>query len=206
MFRFPRSVSSIQFIKVTCVTIPRMADLPSWWTDAASPFIFVVIGAAVSLYATVVLERYNRFKAILRKVNHARRRAELYPLSVSDLERAHGAALDYWHLLEHARDDMDAEGQHQAAKRVGRLVSFVYAATAKIESMLNDTRDQDRRGSVPSRLSAFQAEFNRIKNDEFTGFEDTVKGEPAVFLKPMPQKLTADSVSVEVVDYFEGIP
>jgi hypothetical protein len=179
-----------------------MADLPSWWTDAASPFLFILIGTAVSLYATVVLERYNRFNAILRKVSHARRRAELYPVSVSDLERAHGAGLDYWHFLEHARDDMDAEGQHRAAMRLGRLVSFAYSATVKIESMLDDARDQDRRGSVPNRLAAFQLQFNRIKDDEFIRFEDTVKGQLSVFLRPVPQRPTVDSVHVEPVVYF----
>ncbi|HVD40317.1 MAG TPA: hypothetical protein VNC16_04875 [Solirubrobacterales bacterium] len=99
-----------------------MADLPSWWTDAASPFLFILIGTAVSLYATVVLERSNRFNAILREVNHARRRAELFPSSVSDLE--------------------------------------------------------------------------------FIRFEDTGKGQLAVFLRPVPQKPTVDSVHVEPVDYF----
>jgi hypothetical protein len=183
-----------------------MSNSSAWWTEAISPLVFVLIGTAVSLYTTVVLERYNRFNEILREINHARRRAELYPLSVSDLERARDAGLDYWHLLEHARDDMDAEGQHRAAKRVGRLVSFAYVATARIECMLSDTRDKEKGGSVPGRLAAFQREFNRIKDDEFIRFEDSVKGELSVFLKPLPQKPITDRVAVEVVDYFNDLP
>lgn len=183
-----------------------MSTLPAWWTEALSPLVFVLIGAAVSLYATVVLERYNRFNEILREINHARRRAELYPLSVSDLERARDAGLDYWHLLEHARDDMDAEGQHQAAKRIGRLVSFAYVATAKVEGMFSDAQDKDKSGSIPGRLAAFQLEFNRIKDDELIRFEDSVKGELSVFLKPLPQRPTTGRVAVEVVDYFQDLP
>jgi hypothetical protein len=183
-----------------------IGDLPSWWTDAASPLVFVLIGAAVSLYATVVLERYNRFNAILRAVNHARRRAELYPLAVSDLKRARDEGLDYWHRLEHARDDMDAEGQHRAAKRISRLVSFAYIATSKTEGMLADAQDPEKRASVPARLQAFQLEFNRIKDDEFVRFEDTVKGQLAIFLRPMPQRPITDRTGVEIVDYFQDTP
>jgi hypothetical protein len=180
-----------------------MSDLPSWWTDAVSPLVFLLIGAAVSLYATVVLERYNRFNTILREINHARRRAELYPLEISDLRRARDEGLDYWHRLEHARDDMDAEGQHRAAKRIGRLVSFASIATAKTEGMLNDSQDQEARAAVSIRLQAFQAEFNRIKDDEFVAFEDTVKGQLRVFFRPLPQRPTAGRTEVELVDYFQ---
>lgn len=152
-----------------------MNSLPNWWTNAVSPLVFVLIGAATSLYATVILERYNRFNAILRAINHARRRAELYPLSVADLERARDKGLHYWHLLEHARDDMDAEGQRRAAKRIGRLVSFAYVATARVESMLNDSHDKGKTGSVPARLEAFQSEFNKIKDHDLVNFEAGVK-------------------------------
>lgn len=171
-----------------------------------SPLVFVLVGAAVSLYTTVVLERYNRFNTILREINHARRRAELYPLGVSDLRRARDEGLDYWHRLEHARDDMDAEGQHRAAKRIGRLVSFAYIATAKTEGMLNDSDDPETRTSVPVRLQAFQLEFNRIKDAEFIGFEDTVRGQLGVFLRPLPQRPIAERTEVELVDYFQDTP
>ncbi len=183
-----------------------MAALPSWWTDAVSPLVFVVLGAAVSLYATVVLERYNRFVTILREINHTRRRAELFPLSVADLERARDAGIDYWHRLEHARDDMDAEGQHRAARRIGRLVSFAYIATSRIERLFDDSRDADRSDSVAARLKMFQAEFNRIKESEFLKFEDSIKGELSVFLKPLPQRPITGRAAVEVVDYFSRLP
>jgi hypothetical protein len=182
-----------------------VSTIPTWWTNAASPALFTVVGATVSLYATVVLERYNRFNEILRRINHARRRAEIYPIDVSDLERARDEGLDYWHLLEHARDDMEAEGQRRAAKRIAVLVGFAYVATAKMEAMLNDSRDALKVPAVSTRLSAFQSEFNRIKNADLDSFEDSVKGERRVFYKPLPEKPTADRTDAIYVDYFEDI-
>jgi hypothetical protein len=69
----------------------------AWWSGAASPVLFTLLGAVVSFYATVVFERYKRFGEILREVAQARRydMGLGYPVSPRDLGRAHPAALSF---------------------------------------------------------------------------------------------------------------
>ena len=167
---------------------------------------FTLLGAAIALYVTVVFERYKRFGGILRDVAQARRHSEGYPLGLSDLPRAHDASLDYWRYLERKQGDMDAEGQHDAAAQIGRLVSFAYRATAKSERMLNDKNKGVSVSSVSLYLSEFQMEYNRIKDRDFIRFEGGIHGKRAVFLHPWPQPILSNKATVILVDYFDRLP
>ncbi len=174
----------------------------AWWPDFASPVLFTLLGAIISLYATVVFERYKRFGEILREVAQARRYAEGYPVSPRDLSRAHPAALDYWRFLERKQGDMNAEGQHEAAAQLGLLVSFAYRAAACIEKML-----EDERNGIPIGVyfSAFQSEYVRIKDRDFIRFEANVRGRLRTFLRPLPQPVLPKQSTAILVDYFETL-
>ena len=165
--------------------------------------LFMILGAAISFYATIVLERYKRFGEILREVAQARQYAEGYPLSRRDLPRADQKSLDYWRFLEGRQWALDAEGHHKAAAQVGRLVSFAYRTTACIERMLED---QQKGVPIDAYLMAFQSEFARIKDKEFVRFEEKVQPTFWTFLRPFPQPILPTERDVILVDFFDRLP
>jgi hypothetical protein len=174
-----------------------------WWSDVASNVVFMLLGAAVSFYATIVFERYKRFGEILREVAQARVHAEGYPISPQDLARAHEEAFDYWRFLEGRQWALDAEGHHKAAAQVGRLVSFAYRTTACIERMLGD---KQQGLAIDKYLMAFQSEFGRIKDREFVRFEEKVRPSVWAFLRPLPQSILARERQTILVDFFDRLP
>jgi hypothetical protein len=131
--------------------------MSTFWSGAVSNVAFMLLGAAVSFYATIVFERYKRFGDLLREIAQARLHTEGYPISPRDIVRAHQMALDYWRFLEGMQWSLDAEGHHGAAAQVGRLVSFAYRTTACLERMLGD---QAKGSSIDTYLSAFQSDIS----------------------------------------------
>jgi Collagen triple helix repeat (20 copies) len=180
---------------------PSAAKSP-WWMDCASNVFFMLLGAIISFYATIVFERYKRFLEILREVALARVHAEGYPMSPRDLTRAHPKALDYWRFLEEKQWEMNDEGQQRAAAELGRLVSFAYRTTACIEKMLTE---QQKGNSIDTYLTAFQSEFGRIKREEFIQFEGKVPASRWAFLRPLPQPRIHRAATQIMVSYFDRL-
>ena len=168
-----------------------------------SDWVFMLLGAAISFFATIVFERYKRFGEILRDVAQARVHAEGYPISPRDLSRAHEKALDYWRFLEGRQWALDAEGHHKAAAKVGRLASFAYRTTACLERMI---KDQQKGSSIDAYLTAFQSEFSRIRDREFVRFEDTVRPSIWALLLPVPQPILPRKRETVLVDFFDRLP
>ena len=168
-----------------------------------SNVLFMLLGAVISFFATIVFERYKRFGEILREVAQARVHAEGYPVSPRDLVRAHGKALDYWRFLEGRQWTLDAEGHHKAAAQLGRLASFAYRTTAFIERMRNDL---EKGSSIVAYFTAFQSEFSRIRDGEFVRFEDTVRPSVWALLVPAPQPILPKKRETVLVDFFDRLP
>lgn len=162
----------------------------------------LLIGAVIALYVTVIFERRQRFGELLRDIAGARQRFEGYPLGTNDLQRAHGKAFDFWQLLEAKQWSLNADGQHNAAKEVGRLTSFAYRATAQVERMINDAGAGK---PIDVRFMAFQQEFQRIKSDEFTQFEANLKPSWFALLRPVPHPVLPKKAIVSMVDYFDSL-
>ena len=174
----------------------------AWWSGAAAPVLFTLLGALVSFYATVVFERYKRFGGLLREVAQARRYDMPlgYPVSPRDLERAHPAALSFWGFVERKQGEMNAEGHHDAAARLGLLVSFAHRSRSCIEEML---ADKNNGNSIDAYFSFFQSEYGRIKNRDFIRFEESIHGKLRTFLRPFPQPVLPKESAHILVDYFE---
>ncbi len=167
-----------------------------------SNVVFMLLGAAISFYATVVFERYKRFGEILREVAQARVHAEACPISPPDLSRARQKASEYWLFLESRQWALDAEGHHKAAARVGRLVSFAYRAAACIERMI---KDQQKGSSIDAYFTAFQSEYGRIRDGEFVRFEETVRPSLRALLRPLPQPVLPGKRETILVDFFDRL-
>jgi hypothetical protein len=190
-FGVSRPCSSLDRRLLMSVSLPEMVpDLG-----------LLILGAAISFYATTTFERYKRFGEILREVAQARLYAEGYPVSPRDLLRAHQKALDYWRFLEGRQWALDAEGHHKAAAQVGRLVSFAYRTTACVERMLEDQKGS----SIDAYLLAFQSEFGRIKDREFIRFEEKLRPSLWALLRPIPQSILPKSREAILVDFFERL-
>jgi hypothetical protein len=179
--------------------------LASLWTDIGSPIVFTLFGAALSLYVTVVVERYKRYQSILRDMAYERRHASGVPDSLDDLVRAHDEMFEYWRRIEHLRDDMNAEGQPKAAAEIGRLASFAYRTVGCIERMMKAVHRGNGQ-SASQFLLAFQIEYGSIMSKDFTRFEATIRRSWSVFLRPWPTPVLYDTVTEILVNYFENLP
>jgi hypothetical protein len=173
-----------------------------FWSGPVPGLVFMLLGAAISLYATIVFERYKGFGDTLREIALARVHAEGYPISPRDISRAHHEAFDYWRFLEGRRWALDAEGHHKAAAQVGRLVGFAYATVACVERML---RDQQNGLSVDTYLMAFQIEYGRIKDHEFVRFEERLRPNVWALIRPLPQPILPNKMETIPVDYFDKL-
>lgn len=175
---------------------------PAWWADHGNDVFFMLLGGVISFYATIVYERYKQFGEILREIAAARIHAENYPVSPSDLKRAHDHSLELWRLLENRQWALDAQGQHNAAAQIGRLAGFVYRATACMERML---ADQKQGRAVDIYFTAFQSEFARIKEAEFLRFENQIRPEIGALLRPYPRQPAPEQRKSILVDYFNDL-
>lgn len=179
-----------------------MSSITQWWCDFGSTILFMILGVAISFYATIVFERYKRFGEVLRELVLARVPFEGYPISPRDLSRAHMKAIEYWRFLETKKRVLDSEGHQKVAAKVGRLESFAYRTTACIERML---KDQNNNKPIDLYLGAFQSEYKQIKNKEFVRFEETHRPNWKSLLQPFPQSILPTKREHILVDYFDKL-
>lgn len=172
--------------------------------SVVSNIVFMLVGAALSLYATIVFERFKRFKENVRSIGEARQLYEGYPVSLAqiELERAHGRAIDFWRLLESKQWALNADQHYRAAAKVDKLKNFAFRTTTLIEKLQRD----DTKGLEKSQfLSAFQAEYNRIKSDEFVQFEKEIRPGWWALLKPFPNPVLPKQATTVMVNYFDKL-
>ena len=173
------------------------------WSALGSNVGFILVGAILSLYFTVVFERYKTFGGILRDVAQARRHADVYPDSLSDLTRAKSEMIRYRNLLESKRWTLDAEGHKETAAQVGRLQQFAYRAHA---CMLHMITEQEGGNSMGSYLAAFQIEYSKIMNSDFNSFEETLRPSRLTLLKPYSHpRLPSSRMDILSCDFFSAL-
>lgn len=173
-----------------------------WVADIGQNLFFLFLGAAVSFYATIVFERYKRFGDILREIGQARAHSEIYPTSLSDLNRAHSKAIEFWRFLESQQWELDADGHHKAAAEVARLVAFAYRNCACIEHML---RDKEKGSPIETYLVAFQSDYQTIYGKEFIQFEKAIRPTRWALLRPKPSSILPTRQTAVVVSYFDRL-
>jgi len=170
--------------------------------DTVFSFLGVLLGALVSFYATILFERYKRFRETLLEIAKARQLNEGYPISTKNLHPVYSKAVDYWRLLESKQWTLNADGHVEAAAQVGRLVSLAHRSAACIENLLN----KNTKGLPENQyLSAFQSEFSRIYNNNFVRFEERLKPSVKALLQPFPHAYAPVSAKVILVDFFENL-
>jgi hypothetical protein len=166
--------------------------------------LFMLLGAIVSLYVTVVFERYRRFGDLLRDVAQARQHFEGLPssTSASQLTRSHELSIDFFRLLESRVWSLNADGHFEAAARLDMLKDFIYRTVACIEHML---AGQTKGLPINEYLSLFSIEYGRIHDKHFIAFERGLRPNLAALLRPYPHPVAPERADVILVDFFNQL-
>jgi len=159
------------------------------------------LGFLGSIYGSIVFQRWNRFKNIMRDVALARINYEGYPTKPETLEMSLNKTNEFWRLINIKFLELTADGHFEAGKEVGTLQSFTYRTAAHIENMLNLKNEQQ----VGIYLQAFQIEYKRIYDEEFIQFENKLKPNIKALLIPKPHPITAIKSVTVLVDYFDKL-
>ncbi len=194
--------------QIVCAQPPDLpADSPPeervwarWGKDATSALLGILFGTLLSLYATVVFDRYRRFRETLIDIAQARLHNDAYPTAVTGLQPVRDAAVAYAQLLERKQWTLDADGHLDAAAEVGRLTAFAGLSALCIENLLHGTT----RGLTPDAyLAAFQSEYNRINGQHFVQFEQRLSPDRGALLRPWPRPPAPLARKVVPVDFFD---
>jgi hypothetical protein len=180
---------------------PGRADEGRWyWKD----LWLVLFGAVVSLYTTVVFERYKRFGELMRTVARNRQNfeGEAHSPNEAHLKRAHEKSMAFYGLLEETVWSLDTDGQHKAAAEVGRLQTFIFQATACVENML---AKQTKGLKLDQYLSEYTMIFGEVYHGVFGRFEDHIRPEIAPLLRPYPHPVMRRKATAIVVRYFDKL-
>lgn len=197
---------SLQPLQPTSPSEVPLSSAPGFWAKYGKDVLFslggVLLGSLVAFYATIVFERYKRFRGALLDIAKERQLNEPYPTSVKNLQPVYEKAIRYWSFLERKQWTLNADGHYKAAAEVGRLVSFAFRSGICIESMLN----KDTKGLPADQyLSFYQSEFNRIKNKNFVQFEQRLRPSWKAILQPYPHPYAPVAAESIPVDYFKDI-
>lgn len=194
--------------QIVCAQPPDLPpDLPldefvwvRWGKDAAGALLGILFGTLLSLYVTVVFDRYKRFRETLIDIAQARLHNDAYPTDVTGLQPVRDAAVAYAQLLERKQWTLDTDGHLEAAAEVGRLTAFARLSALCIENLLHGTT----RGLTPDAyLAAFQSEYNRINGQHFVQFEQRLSPDRGALLRPWPRPPAPLARKVVPVDFFD---
>ncbi|MDP2867763.1 hypothetical protein [Methyloversatilis sp.] len=193
---------------IVCAQPPdRLSDKPPddsvwalWGKDASGALIGILFGTLLSLYVTVVFDRYKRFRETLIDIAQARLHNDAYPMAVTGLQPVRDAAVGYAQLLERKQWTLDTDGHLEAAAEVGKLTAFARLSALCIENLLHGTT----RGLTPDAyLAAFQGEYNRINGKHFVQFEQRLVPDRGALLQPWPRPPAPVARKVVPVDFFD---
>ncbi|NEN07752.1 hypothetical protein G3T36_17995 [Diaminobutyricibacter tongyongensis] len=193
-----------------------MTSSQDWWTAVVSPIVFVIVGAVISLYATIIFERYKFFVDTVREVRSARLTLgrDFLPVYVEGIPECCRLGYEYSNFLELKQGQLEAAGQSSTAKQIERLHAFAYEATGRIVAMQNaldlvagsPEKHAVKAKAIQNLLSAFQLRFNKVSRDEFTDFERNMRPNRGALLRPWPQPLVANEANASGVQYFVDLP
>ena len=171
-----------------------------YWKD----LWLILLGAAVSLYTTVVFERYKRFGELMRTVARTRQHFEGHASStaVAHLERAHERSIAFYQMLEETEWSLDTDGQHKAAAAVAHLKGFMFQATTCIEHML---AKKTKGLTVDQYLSEYTNIYADVWSQVFLRFEDRIQPEIAPLLRPYPHPVMRRKATAVGVEYFNKL-
>ena len=174
------------------------------YSTALANVVFMFLGVIISLYGTIVFDRFKRFSELLRTVGEARQLYEGYPTSIdeSELSRAHGRAMDYWRLLESKQWVLNSDHHYKAAAKLDILKNFAYRSIACIENMQNN---ETKGLALDQYLAAFQVAYSKINRDNFIQYKKTIKPNVWALLKPFPHPVLPTKATTVTVDYFENL-
>lgn len=193
--------------QIVCAQPPDLpSDLPPdagawarWGKDASGALLGILFGTLLSLYVTVVFDRYKRFRETLIDIAQARLHNDAYPTAATGLQPVRDAALAYAQLLERKQWTLDADDHLDAAAEVGKLTAFARLSALCIENLLLG----NTRGLTPDAyLVAFQGEYNRIIGRDFVQFEQRLTPDRGALLRPWPRPPAPVARKVVPVDYF----
>lgn len=190
-------------------TLRIMEQSFDWWGTVASPIVFTLVGALISLYAAIVFERYKRYVDIVREVRSKRLTlgSQFVPVYVEGLREAFRMGAEYREFLELKQGQLEAEGQLETARRVGELHAFAYEATERVLAMQNMLDMQPaKKQAIETLLLRFQIRFAEIASDRFTNFEASFHPLVSALIRPWPQRLVAQSALAVATQFFVDLP
>lgn len=164
----------------------------------------ILLGAVVSLYVTVVFERYNRFGELMRRVARARQHFEGHPGSTAEaqLKRSRELSVEFFRLLDETEWSLNAEGHYDAAAGVGRLKGFIFRAVACIENMI---AGKTKGLPLDQYLSLVTIEYAEAYNKDFVAFERKLRPSLPALLRPYPHPVLPTKATAVIVNYFDKL-
>jgi hypothetical protein len=160
------------------------------------------LGFISSIYGTIIFERWNRFKETVRAIALSSLYNEGYPLKPSDLKRALEKSVDFWHIVENHQWTLRANGHYTAAYQVERLKCFSYQTASHIQEMLTQYEQNKK---IDPYLGAVQSQIGRVKNKEFTQFENNLKPDIRALLIPFPHSILPKRAIAVNEDFFKDM-
>ncbi|HRO02587.1 MAG TPA: hypothetical protein PLS69_03155 [Terricaulis sp.] len=134
----------------------------------------IVVGAAISIYTSLVFNRYSRYSEIVRELARLIDHKEIRASSPRGLRLTHAKAIDFWRAVERIQWELEADGHKKASVLAARLRSFAYVNAASLEKLLND---QELSKLQSAEFSYYQQQFDKV-------WEDKALGKTAIDMRP----------------------
>lgn len=166
-------------------------------------FLGVILGFLTSMYGSIIFQRWTRFKEIVRDTAILRQNFTGYPMELQDLQQYVTKSFEYWRQIENNRMSLDADGHKSAAKELSKLSSFIYTAMHKMVYISDHYLTKKPNSS--NLLLLFQIEFGKIKNRDFTRFEERLKPNWKSILSVSTHPILPDGQSQAGVTYFDNL-
>lgn len=178
-------------------------DESSRWSE--KDIVLLLLGAVISLYTTIVFERYKRFAEMLRAVARNRELSVEYPPYSTDtvnLEAAYRQMESFWEFLAESTWNLEAEGHREAAIHVARLQSYMKNASRCVGRMLGGSI-----GTMTAKqfLHKFTTEYRKIFDENFQCFEERLRPSWKALLQFYPHPTLPESRVTTDFDYFHEL-
>ncbi|MCR6646297.1 MAG: hypothetical protein NVV62_18185 [Terricaulis sp.] len=134
----------------------------------------IVIGAAISIYTSLVFNRYSRYSEIVRELARLIDHKEIRAASPRGLRLTHAKAIDFWRAVERIQWELEADGHKRASVLAARLRSFAYVNAASVEKLLND---QELKKLQDAEFGYYQRQFDQV-------WEEKRLGQTAIDMRP----------------------
>jgi hypothetical protein len=172
---------------------------------SAKDIALLLAGAVISLYVTVVFERYKRFGEMMRALARNREMSVRYPpcsTATVNLEIAYRRMEGFREFLAETTWNLEAEGHGAAAKEVAKLLSFMENAARCVDRML-----QESTGNLTTEQyrEQFNAEYQKVFNGNFQSLEDRLRPSWGALLRCYPHPKLAEKRVTTEFDTFHDL-